>query len=44
MKKYIKNNKIKFANQIIVKKNKKQIINPKESDIIEDGWTEYIIK
>lgn len=43
MKKYIKDNKIKLANQIVVKKNKKQIINPKESDIIEDGWTEYIV-
>lgn len=44
MKKYIKDNKIKLANQIVIKKNKKQIINPKESDIIEDGWTEYIVQ
>lgn len=43
MKKYIKDSKIKFANQIVIKKNKKQIINPKESDILEDGWTEYVV-
>lgn len=42
MKKYKKDNKIKFANQIIIKKNGKQYINPKESDILEDGWIEYI--
>lgn len=43
MKRYIKDNTIKFANQIVIKKNKKQIINPKESDIFEDGWAEYVV-
>lgn len=43
MKQYIKNGKIKKKNQIIINKNGKQIINPNESYLIEDGWEEYII-
>jgi hypothetical protein len=43
MKQYIKNGKIKKKNQIIIHKNGKQIINPNESYLIEDGWIEYVI-
>ena len=43
MKKYIKDGKIKHRNQIIVYKNGKQIINPREEMILEDGWVEYVI-
>lgn len=42
MKRYIKNGKIKNRNQIVIKKDKKQIINPKHVDLIADGWVEYV--
>ena len=42
MKRYIKDKKIKFANQIVIKKDGKQIINPSEDMILADGWVEYI--
>jgi hypothetical protein len=42
MKRYIKDKKIKFANQIVIKKDGKQIINPSEDMILADGWKEYI--
>lgn len=42
MKRYIKDGKIKNRNQIVIKKDKKQIINPKHEDLIADGWEEYI--
>lgn len=45
MKKYIKNingqSVIKQLSDIIVYKNGKQIINPQESMVIEDGWVKY---
>lgn len=40
--KYIKDGKIKNRNQIVIKKDKKQIINPKHEDLIADGWVEYV--
>lgn len=43
MKQYIKDGKIKHRNQIIVRKNGKQIINPTEEMILEDGWVEYVL-
>lgn len=43
MKKYIKDNKIKFRNEIIIKRNGTQIINPNEEQIFADGWIEYVI-
>lgn len=43
MKKYIKDGKIKTRNQIVIKKNGKQYINPKHEDLIADGWEEYVI-
>lgn len=42
MKKYIKDNKIKTAKQIIIRKDGKQIINPTEEMILANGWVEYI--
>lgn len=32
---------IKTLQEIVIKKNGKQIINPKEEMVIEDGWEEY---
>ena len=42
MKRYIKDNDIKFSNEIIVRKDGAQTINPSEEQIIEDGWVEYV--
>jgi hypothetical protein len=43
MKRYIKNGVIKTRNQIVIKKNGKQYINPIEDMILADGWVEHII-
>lgn len=42
MKRYIKDGKIKNRNQIVLKRDKKQIINPKHEDLIAAGWMEYV--
>lgn len=42
MKRYIKDGIIKARNKIVIKKDKKQIINPKHEDLIADGWVEYV--
>lgn len=42
MKQYIKDNTIKYANNIVIKKDGMQIINPSEELILADGWIEYI--
>ena len=42
MKYYIKDGVIKTRNQIVVKKNGMQYINPKEEMILADGWAEYV--
>lgn len=42
MKQYIKDNTIKYANNIVIKKDGMQIINPSEELILADGWVEYI--
>lgn len=42
MKQYIKENQIKYANNIVIKKDGMQIINPSEELILADGWIEYI--
>jgi hypothetical protein len=34
---------VKLRNQIVVRKDGKQIINPCEETILEDGWKEYVI-
>lgn len=41
MKIYIKDNKIKSANRIVIYKDDMQILNPTEEMILEDGWVEY---
>lgn len=43
MKKYIKDGKIKFRNEIVVHRNGMQTINPSEEQIFADGWIEYTI-
>ena len=42
MKIYIKDNKIKSANKIVIYKDDMQILNPTEEMILEDGWVEYV--
>lgn len=41
MKRYTKDNEIKYANRIVVNKDGMQIINPTEEQILADGWVEY---
>ena len=43
MKRYIKDNEIKTAKQIILHKDGKQIINPTEEMILANGWVEYVV-
>lgn len=38
-KSYIKDGVVKTRSQIIVRKNGCQIINPKEEDVLADGWS-----
>ena len=42
MKRFIKDGQIKFRNQIVIIKDGRQYINPKEEMILADGWEEYI--
>lgn len=42
MKQYTKNNERKYANEIVIRKNGMQTINPPEEMILEDGWVEYV--
>lgn len=42
MKRYIKDNKIKFRNEIVIRRNGMQTINPSEEQILADGWEEYV--
>ena len=41
MKRYIKNGKIKHRNEIVIRKDGRQTINPTEEQILADGWVEY---
>lgn len=41
MKQYIKDGKIKFRNEIVIRKNGMQTINPSEEMLLADGWVEY---
>lgn len=43
MKRYIKDGIIKFGNEIVIRRDKMQTINPSEEMILADGWVEYII-
>lgn len=42
MKQYIKDDKIKTRNQIVIRKDGRQYINPTEEMILADGWFEYV--
>jgi hypothetical protein len=42
MKRYIKDGKIKHRNQIVIRKDGRQYINPTEEMILADGWKEYV--
>ena len=42
MKKYIKDNKIKTRNEIVIVKDKKQYICPSEELLLAEGWVEYV--
>lgn len=42
MKRYTKDNEIKYANRIVLIKDGMQIINPTEEQILADGWVEYV--
>lgn len=42
MKRYIKNNKVKFRNEIVICRNDVQVINPTEEMIFFDGWQEFV--
>ena len=43
MKRYVKDNKVKFRNEIIIIINGVQVINPTEEMIFLDGWQEYVV-
>lgn len=43
MKQYIKDNKVKLSNEIIICRNGVQVINPSEEMILSDGWQEYVV-
>lgn len=43
MKQYIKGNKIKFRNEILICRNGVQVINPTEEMIFIDGWQEFVV-
>ena len=42
MKRYIKDDIIKYANEIVIRNEQSQIINPTEEMLIDAGWVEYI--
>lgn len=42
MKRYIRNNKVKFRNEIVICQNGVQVINPTEEMILTDGWHEFV--
>ena len=43
MKRYIKNDKIKFKNEIVICRDGVQVINPTEEMLLADGWSEYVL-
>lgn len=43
MKQYIKDNKVKLSNEIIICRNGVQVINPSEEMILSGGWQEYVV-
>ena len=43
MKRYIKNDKIKFKNEIVIRRDCVQVVNPTEGMLLVDGWSEYVL-
>lgn len=43
MKQYIKNDKVKSNNEIVIIRNGVQVINPTEEMILSYGWQEYVV-
>ena len=43
MKRYIKDDKVKFRNEIVICRDVEQVINPTEEILLADGWHEYIV-
>lgn len=43
MKRYIKDDKINFRNEIVIFRNSAQVINPSEEMIFSDGWQEFVV-
>lgn len=43
MKRYIKNDKIKFKNEIVICRDGVQIVNPTDEILLADGWSEYVL-
>ena len=43
MKQYIKNDKIKFKNEIVIRRDGVQIVNPTEDMLLADGWNKYML-
>ena len=43
MKRYIKENKVKFENEIVLHRDGVQIINPTEEMLLADGWNKYML-
>lgn len=42
MERYIKNNEVKYLNEIIITIDNSQIFNPSEELLKENGWTPYV--
>ena len=43
MKQYIKDNKIKVRNEIVIFRNGVQILNPTDEMVLSDGWQEFVV-
>ena len=43
MKRYIKDNIVRFRNEIVICQNGVQVINPTEEMILSNGWQEYVV-
>ena len=43
MKQYIKDDKVKLKNEIVLHRNGLQVINPTEEMLLADGWNKYML-
>ena len=43
MKQYIKDNKIKVRDEIVIFRNGVQILNPTDEMVLSDGWQEFVV-